>query len=86
MTAFVQAELGHLRIGKQMNADQFRVSEHLSYEIPAALYYAGLTDPRKTDYSVERMNFFTTMTVSWFRCRFYLFPDWQFNAQEFVKR
>ena len=69
-----------------MTVDQFRVSEHLSYEIPAAMYYAGLTDPRKNNASVERMNFFTTMTVSWFRCRFYLFPDYKFNAQEFANR
>lgn len=86
MTNYVQAELGYLRIGKCMTRDHFRVSEHLSYEMTSALYYGCLTDPRKNDYSDERMSFFMEMTASWFHCRFFLFPDYQFNAQEFAKR
>lgn len=68
-----------------MTPDQFRVFEHLSYEIMATAY-AVLSGRTVSDLDAERMFTATKYSIPIIHCRSYLFPDYQFNQQEFANR
>jgi hypothetical protein len=69
-----------------MNPNQFRVTEHQSYDMIGTWYYAAFRDPRRTIDSKERMRDFVSGTVEPLYCELRLFPDYEFNANEFAKR
>ena len=69
-----------------MNANQFVVVEHYSYDMIGTWHYTGASDLLKHDSSIMRMEFFLRGVISPLKYRKYLFPDFQFNAKEYATR
>ncbi len=69
-----------------MNSNQFRVSEHFSYDMIGTWYYEVFRNPRRCGDSKERIRDFMFGTVEPMNCELRLFPDYDFNADEFAKR
>jgi len=67
-----------------MNANQFRVVEHYSYDMIGVLMYELRNRNRPPNRLWDAV--VKTDTVAPFKCRMYLFPDFQFNAKEYAKR
>lgn len=68
-----------------MKPDQFRVSEHFSYDMLRELVYVAINPTIDSD-NTDRMFYFLECVVTPIRCEMRLFPDYQFNADEFAKR
>ena len=68
-----------------MNANQFRVVEHYSYDmIGTWMYERRNRDGEDSDRLINSL--VGGCIVSPYRCRMYLFPDFQFNAKEYATR
>jgi len=69
-----------------MTDDQFRVLEHFSYDMIGTGYYERFRNPLNT--KSERMMEFLIegYVVTPIYCELRLFPDYEFNAEEFAKR
>lgn len=68
-----------------MKTDQFRVLEHFSYDMIGTGYYERFRNPL---HKSERMMEFLIegYVITPIFCEIRLFPDYQFNADEFAKR
>ena len=66
-----------------MNANQFVVVEHYSYDIIGTWMYA---DRNRDGKDVDRLINALTYNNLPYKCRAYLFPDFKFNAKEYATR
>lgn len=69
-----------------MNSNQFRVSEHHSYDMIGTWYYEVFRSPHRCDESKQRIRDFIVGTVEPLNCELRLFPDYEFNEEEFAER
>ena len=68
-----------------MNANQFRVVEHYSYDmIGTWMYELRNADGKGEDRLYNAL--IKSHVIKPYQCRMYLFPNFQFNAKEYAKR
>ena len=68
-----------------MNTNQFRVVEHYSYDmIGTFLYERRNINGEDVDRLYNAL--IKSHVINVYRCRMYLFPDYQFNAKEYAQR
>lgn len=68
-----------------MNANQFRVAEHYSYDMIGTWLYEYRNIKGE---DVDRLYnaLIKSYVIKPYRCRMYLFPDFQFDAKEYANR
>jgi hypothetical protein len=69
-----------------MSPDRFMVKEYLSYDMMSAWIYEAWRNPHRTPETLKRMRDAVINTIEPLHFSQYLFPDYQFNAQEFAQR
>ena len=72
-----------------MSANQFRVAEHYSYDMIAVMVM-GFRQHSNHQINNDCDRLYDALieshTIDPYRCRMYLFPDFQFDAEEYANR